>query len=82
MSTTCNPEVAAAYSASGNALLFKIKTVSFMDRGADLTYLSAFPAEREFLYPPLTFLKPTGKTQQVQAAGGGMFNVVEVEPKL
>ena len=36
-----------------------------MHRGAPLQWLSAFPAEAELLFPPLTFLKPTGRTQEV-----------------
>lgn len=50
MSTTHDPAVAIAYGSSSNALLFKIVAASFMNRGADLTFLSAFPEEREFLY--------------------------------
>ena len=38
-------------------LLFKVATRSFMDQGDDLQYLSAFPGEREVLYPPLTHLR-------------------------
>ena len=36
MSTTSDPTVAASYSASESALLFKVKTVSFMDRGVSV----------------------------------------------
>ena len=31
--------------------------------GADVQWLSAFPGEAEILYPPLTYLKPTGRLQ-------------------
>ena len=51
-----------------------------MDRGADLSYLSAFPAEAEFLYPPLTFLAPTGQREEVSVEGV-TFTVVEVSPR-
>ena len=37
-----------------------------MDRGADLAWCSAFPGEKEFLFPPLTYLKPTGRREEVQ----------------
>ena len=57
----------------------KIKTKSFMQRGADLEYLSAFPAEKELLYPPLTFLQPTGWSME-HSVGGVKFTVIEVEP--
>ena len=51
------------------------------DRGADLQYLSAFPAEAEVLFPPLTFLRPTGVTTHKQF-GLASFTVIEVEPRL
>ncbi len=76
-----NLQVAASYSASACALFFKIKTASFMDRGVGLKWLSAFPGEDEFLYPPLTYLKPTGDTQEVQL-GKYKFTIVEVEPTM
>ena len=49
MSTTSDLKVAATYSASTCALFFKIKTNSFLTRGVDLTFVSAFPAEAEYL---------------------------------
>ena len=52
-----------------------------MDRGADLQYLSAFPAEAEVLFPPLTFLRPTGVTTH-KTFGLASFTVIEVEPRL
>ena len=47
----------------------------------DLQYLSAFPAEAEVLFPPLTFLRPTGVTTHKQF-GLASFTVIEVEPRL
>ena len=41
-------------------------------------WLSAFPGERECLFPPLTFLSPTGRVQKV----GETFTVIEVTPRL
>ena len=52
-----------------------------MDRGADLQYLSAFPAEKEILFPPLTYLRPTGVTR-VFTSGHVTFTTIEVEPRL
>jgi hypothetical protein len=43
--------------------------------------LSAFPAEAEVLYPPLTYLRPTGRTEIV-SEGDNTFTVVEVEPSM
>ena len=55
--------------------------MSFMERGADLTYLSAFPEEAEVLYPPLTFLRPTGSRESV-TVDGMEFDIVEVAPTI
>mmetsp|Transcript_81613 Transcript_81613/g.162394 ORF Transcript_81613/g.162394 Transcript_81613/m.162394 type:complete len:129 (-) Transcript_81613:233-619(-) len=65
MSSTSDLAVAIAYGQSECSLLFKIMTKSFMNRGADITFLSCFPSEREFLFPPLTFLRPTGRPPEV-----------------
>ena len=61
-----------------------------MQRGADLTFLSAFPDEVEYLYNPLTFLRPTGKVVEIEISQKDdvpelmveavNFTVVEVEP--
>ena len=110
MSTTVKLEVAVQYSTAQTSLLFKLRTDSFMQRGASVQFLSAFPAEEEgdtlqrtatyhmhfvtvpwrsgwcafvsvtVLYPPLTFLKPTGKTMSIPFKGR-MFNVIEVTPQ-
>ena len=69
----------AAYPSDLPALPSSLRAQSFMQRGADLTFLSAFPAEREYLFPPLTYLQPTGKVVEV-VQGGSIFTVVEVEP--
>jgi hypothetical protein len=85
MSTTTDLHVALAYSLSPSersSLLFKIRTTSFMNRGASVEWLSAFPAEKEILYPPLTFLRPTGKRLLLDysATHHLQITVVEVEP--
>ena len=79
MSTTADPAIAVNYGRSEATLLLKITTRSFMDRGADLTFLSAFPGEKEYLFPPLTYLQPTGR-REVVPVGSAEFTVVEVEP--
>ena len=65
MSTTSDLRLALAYALSGSSLIFKIHSTSFMTRGADISFLSAFPAEQEYLFPPLTFLKPTGRHEEI-----------------
>lgn len=80
MSTTHELEIAVRYSASQCSVLLMLATESFRERGADLTFLSAFPGEREVLYPPLTHLKPTGRKQVMKTDGGFVFTTVEVKP--
>mmetsp|Transcript_28835 Transcript_28835/g.78720 ORF Transcript_28835/g.78720 Transcript_28835/m.78720 type:complete len:123 (+) Transcript_28835:135-503(+) len=80
MSTTSNLAVAVQYSLSPSSLILKLKTNSFMERGANLSWVSAFPAEAEVLFPPLTFLHPTGRTLTLEQVGFKV-TVVEVEPK-
>ena len=47
MSTTYDLKIALKYSASYSAVLLRLRTSNFLMRGADITYLSAFPGERE-----------------------------------
>jgi len=84
MSTTDDLKIAVQYSSGTNqALLFKLSTSSFMQRGADLQYLSAFPKEKEFLFPPLTFMQPTGRKRKLTVGQGQVaVTVVEVEPQM
>ena len=89
--------MALEYARSDCSLLLKLRTESFMQRGADLDFLSCFPGEKEILFPPLTYLKPTGKRDEVhlypQREGGGSeggggdgagctVTVIEVVPHL
>ena len=53
-----------------------------MDRGGDLAWCSAFPGEKEFLFPPLTYLQPVKPAvKQVMTLAGETFTVIDVEPK-
>ncbi|KAL3921489.1 MAG: hypothetical protein SGPRY_004887 [Prymnesium sp.] len=81
MSTTSNFRVATKNGMSDDSLLFKIKASSFLQYGAELQWLSAFPGEAEVCYPPLTYLQPTGRLQLVKA-GGKRFTVCEVVPHI
>ena len=80
-STTTDIAVAAQYSASAESLLFKFRIANFMQFGAELQWLSAFPSEAEVLFPPLTYLQPTGRVERT-SVGTANFTVVEVEPHL
>ena len=56
MSTTRSLKIAMQYSASENSLLLRLHTKNFMVRGPEISFLSAFPGEAEYLLPPLTCL--------------------------
>lgn len=83
MSTTTDLSVATKYACSGESVLLKISLDNFMQYGADLQWLSAFPGEEEVLYPPLTYLQPTTREPQViQLSTGHKFTVYEVKPTI
>ena len=82
MSTTHDLRVAVRYAvqaSSTTALLLKLNTRNFRERGADLRFLSCFEAEAEVLFPPLTHLSPTQSVEHFEMKGI-KFTVVEVEP--
>ena len=82
MSTTTSLEIAIKYSYwSDSSVLLKLTTSSFMQRGADLSFLSAFPAEAEVLYPPLTFLQPV-RCFEITLDNGAQYTVIEVVPHI
>jgi len=88
LSTTRDLDIALGYSALGERrLFFKLATSGFMERGASLRWVSAFPDEDECLFPPLTYLQPTGRQEVVkvkQPVGSGRveveFCIIEVRP--
>jgi len=79
MSTSSSLATALSYAQSGSSLLLKLRTHSFLQRGVSLEFLTAFPGEEEFLFPPLTCLTPTGR-RMVVTKGSVTITVVEVEP--
>ena len=83
MSTTEALGIALKYSARGNrAVLLRIISKNFMDRGSELTWLSAFPYEKEFLYPPTTYLRPLKSHPDFFTVGNCEFTIVDVECQL
>ena len=80
LSTTPDLSTAARFSTGREAFLFLVTARSFMQRGAELSYLSCLPQEREVCYPPCTYLKPTGRTQRLELPGELRCVVVEVTP--
>ena len=87
MSTTSNLEVALKYALRGtSATLFLFKTDMYLDRGADISWLSCFPAENEYLYRPVTTLLPQKKAVNTPklykyCLDGTKITVLEVKPK-
>jgi len=91
MSTTRDLKVALQYCASEHAVILRLRTEGFMGRGADIAFLSAFPAESEVVFPPLTYLGPVRekdengveqpKKPQVMQVGGASLSVLDVQPQ-
>ena len=91
MSTTCNLKVALQYAASENAVILRLRTRGFLGRGADIAFLSCFPAESEVLFPPLTYLCPVREPDEngveqpkpplVISIGPATFTIVDVQPQ-
>ena len=85
MSTTKDLTVAVRCCLSAHSLIFKLVSSNFMSMGADVQWLSAFPGEAEILYPPLTYLSATGRTESMSIEVGSetlSFTIVEVVPQL
>ena len=55
MSTTDSWSVAKSFAASRRGLIFEYVTQG-NSRGVEIADFSMYPGEREFLYPPLTYL--------------------------
>ena len=79
MSTTLSLATAMAYSDSKASVLLRLRTKDSHARGADISFLSAFPGEKEILYPPLTRLRAMGPAKQVKLRDVS-FYLVDVEP--
>ena len=83
MSSTGELWVALKYSQGGEvATLLWLRTKNFMDRGVALTWISAFPHEKEFLFAPLTYLKPLHQEPLICTIGGVTYQVVEVSAQM
>ena len=80
---SCTPDLATAarFATSRSSLLFLITARSFMQRGASLRFLSCFPSESEYAYPPCTYLRPTGRWQRVELSDMSQCVVMEVTPQ-
>ena len=78
LSTSASKEVAVNFAVSQLPLIFKFETKDFTSRGADISFLSVYPGEKEALYPPLTYLRSVG--MQKETVGGLEVVVATVEP--
>ena len=76
--TSASKDVATNFAASALPLIFKFETKDFTSRGADISFLSVYPAEKEALYPPLTYLRAV-KTEK-ETLGSIDMLVATVEP--
>lgn len=81
MSTTTDLKVAMEYSMSASSVILRIKTSSAIKRGVGVKWLSAFPAEEEILFPPLTHMQATAALEKF-ALEGQAWTIVTVEPTL
>jgi len=77
ISTSADQRVAAAYAQSRNPLLLRFRSRG-LNRGVSLQFLSLYPKEQEYVFPPLTFLAPD-QVPEVLADGVIMWTV---EPQL
>ena len=72
MSITFRADVATGYAirkgVENGALLIKM-IIQEHQPPVELTFLSLFPGEAEFLCPPLTMMKPTGREQIIEYDG-------------
>ena len=49
-----------------------------MSHGAEISFLSVYPGEKEVMYPPMTYLYPTSTYEEV--VDGVLMTVVVIEP--
>ena len=81
MSTTADRSVAVQYSGvmdgKPQASIMEIHPNS-VDRGADVSEFSQYPAEREFLFVPMSFVQGEERCRVEVGPGGGVLKVISV----
>lgn len=88
MSATASITTALEYAASQHSgVVLRLRTRSSMERGADISFLSAFPHEKEFLLPPLVYLQARRNQNNVRydfltMPGGVSLQLIDVEPRI
>jgi len=78
MSTSEDKKIAVKFAASKCPLILKYESKDFANRGADVSFLSVYPHEKEGLFPPLTYLRVV-KIEN-EELGGVTTMVATVEP--
>jgi hypothetical protein len=82
MSTSMSKQIVGDFAQSEHPLIFKVTSSGFMDRGADVSWLSVYPEEAEVLYPPMTYLKPVQGSKKPIKGTNGKGWIIEVIPTL
>ena len=72
--------MALNFALSSLPLVFRIVSKNSIDRGSDISFLSVFPHEQEFLYPPLTYLRCV--EMKTETWDGKQLLVATVEPTM
>ena len=75
MSTSRDKTVAFKYAASDTPLVFHFKARG-LAQGVSIEFLSLYPKEKEYLYPPLTYLSPLGHAEE------GGYQILTVQPQM
>ena len=75
MSTSRDKTVAFKYAASVTPLVFHYKARA-LAQGVSIEFLSLYPKEKEYLYPPLTYLSPLGHAEE------GGYQILTVQPQM
>jgi hypothetical protein len=76
-STSKSRDIAQRYASSSCPFILQFRTRG-ISRGVSLSFLSVYPKEQEYLFPPLTYLMLTGEQHTLDDG----TKVVEVEPQL
>jgi hypothetical protein len=80
MSTTADPQIALNYASRGQVgLMFRYSTIG-QTRGVSIDFLSLYPKEVEFLFPPLTNLTYDVNVLEGEEASTSGVTVIPVRP--
>jgi hypothetical protein len=80
MSTSKSRLQCCHYARSSQPLILKFRVETHRNVGADISFVSMFPSEEEYLYPPLTHLKPVGEADLVDKDKNVIGRLVTVVP--